>query len=164
MSISLGVVNDVVARQAATARGHAFTVRDRVFGCIIKCPAQENGKRQKHDKTRDVMFSRTHRGEGKTVRLTLAEQRGPTPPRFSCADKVRPCIFVLPIQLLVNKTARNEEHAPAQELVDTCRSRIQRQPFQRVGRACRQGADAVIRPTAVCRKITTRNLSCHAIG
>jgi hypothetical protein len=26
-------------------------VRDRVFGHIIKCLAQENGKRQKYDKT-----------------------------------------------------------------------------------------------------------------
>jgi hypothetical protein len=32
------VVDEVAAAQATTACGHAFLVRDRVFGWIIKCP------------------------------------------------------------------------------------------------------------------------------
>jgi hypothetical protein len=74
------VVDDVAAGQAATAGGHAFMVRDRVFGCIIKCPVQENGKPPKHGKTRNGIFSRTRRREGKTVRLMLAENRATTSP------------------------------------------------------------------------------------
>jgi hypothetical protein len=124
------VVDEAAAKQAATARGHAFTVRHRVFGRSIKCPAQENGKRQKHDKTSDGIFSRTRRGEGKTVRPMLAEKRETTSPGFRRADKVRPCIFVLPIRLLFDATTRNGKQTPAQGLVDTCRSHIQREPFQ----------------------------------
>jgi hypothetical protein len=125
-------LDEPVAGQAATARCHAFTVRDRLFDCIIKCPAQENGKWPKRAKMRDGMLSRPHREEGKMVRLMLAENRETKSLGFRRADKVRPCIFVLPIQLPVHRMARDEEHSPTQELVDTCRSHIQRQPFQRV--------------------------------
>ena len=74
------MVDEVAAEQATTAHGHAFMVRDRVFRCIIQCPVQENGKRQKHDQTRDDGFSQSPRGEGKTVRLMLAENHGTTSP------------------------------------------------------------------------------------
>jgi len=74
------VVDEATAEQAATADGHAFMLRDRVFGCIIKCPVQENGKTPKHGKTRNGILSRTRRREGKTVRLMLAENRETTSP------------------------------------------------------------------------------------
>jgi hypothetical protein len=74
------VVDDVAAGQTATAGCHAFMVRGRVFGCIIKCPVQEDGKPPKHGKTRNGIFSRTRRRKGKTVRLMLAENRATTSP------------------------------------------------------------------------------------
>jgi hypothetical protein len=123
------VVDEIAAEQATMARSQAFMLRDCGFGCIIQCPVQENGKWQKHAPKRAGIFSRTHRGEGKTVRLMLAEKCATLSPWFGRADKVRPCIFPLPLRLSFDTMARNGEPTPAQGFVDTCRSRMQCEPF-----------------------------------
>ena len=105
-------------------------VCDRVLGCIIKCPVHENDKCQERGTTRSRMSSRPHRREGRTVQPMLGEQHATTFPWFRGAGEVRPCIFVLPIQLRYDTTVRDGKQTPLQGLVDTCRSHMQYEPFQ----------------------------------
>lgn len=66
---------DQAAACPAAAGGHADVVRSRVFGCNIKCLAEENVKRSRRQTRRKERVEWTDRREGKKVLPLRAERR-----------------------------------------------------------------------------------------
>ena len=123
---------DQAAACRAAAVGHADVVRRRVFGCNIKCLAQENVKRScRQDEAEGACGVDRPKG-GKKVPPLRAEQHVTTCMRFGGVDKVRVCILAERRQLRLARIMRRGGPIRPCRFVDTCRHGTPRERFSRL--------------------------------
>ena len=116
----------------AAACGQTGVVRGRVFGCNIKCLAQEKVQRLRRQTRRKERIVWTDRREGKKVPPLRAERRVTTYSGFRGTEKVRVCILAVRMGLPFARIMRRGGPIRPRRLVDTCRHGTPREPFSRV--------------------------------
>ena len=116
----------------AAAGVHTGVVRGRVFGCNIKCLAQENVKRSRRQTKRNERVAWTDRRKGKKFRPCAPSGASrrirdfETPKRFACVFRRNGC------GCHARAFCKVEGRIRPCRLVDTCHNGTPREPFPRV--------------------------------